>query len=74
MKKREDKKGNGPTTDQIREQFRFAPFIKLGRLALFNELQKRVIDGQSPTLLLIQKTQPHMFEDMVKNSKLEFIR
>ena len=60
---------NGPTVSEMSEQFRFLPIVKLGRLALWNCLTKKVVDLRAPTVGLIQKYSPEMFQSMLESQR-----
>lgn len=60
---------NGPTVSELSEINRWRPVIKLGRLALWNALTKKVVDLKSPTIGLIEKFDPDMFQEMIKSPR-----
>lgn len=69
-----DVQKNGPSVSMMRSQFVRTPIIRLGRLALWNHLNKKVVDLKAPTVGLIEKYDPAMFEDVVNSPMPEYIR
>ena len=65
---------NGPTVEELREGFRWSGMVKLGRLALWNCLTKKVVDLRAPTVGLIKTFDPDMFEELVNSPRPVFIR
>lgn len=41
--------------------------FKLGTVCLWNLLTKRVVDGADPTLGLLKRTAPALFEDLIQS-------
>lgn len=60
---------NGPTVDELGEGFRHTAIVKLGRLALFNLLSKRVVRLNTSEIGLIAKFDPDMFKSMVDSPR-----
>jgi hypothetical protein len=60
---------NGPTVSELSEQFRFARFERLGKIALWNCFTKKVVDLKGPTVGLIQKYDPEMFEKLLNSPR-----
>lgn len=60
---------NGPTVNELRAQRRFARFEKLGKIAMWNALTKKVVDLKSPTLGLMQKFAPDTFQDLISSPR-----
>lgn len=69
-----DTQKNGPSVSQMRSQFARTPIIRLGRLALWNHLNKKVVDLKAPTVNLIHKFAPEMAQDTINSPMPEYIR
>ena len=65
---------NGPSVSDLREQNRWSGIIKLGRLALWNALNKKVVDLKAPTLGLIQTYEPELFTKTVNSPLPVFLK
>jgi hypothetical protein len=65
---------NDPTVNELRERFRYESIIKLGRLALWNCLTKKVVDLKAPTIGLIEKYSPEMFQKTINSPLPVFLR
>lgn len=61
-----------PTRDEMGDTFRYTPIVKLGRLAMWNSLTKRVIDLRSPTLGFLKNADPDTFETLINSPKPVF--
>jgi hypothetical protein len=64
---------NGFSVSQMRDQFARTPIVKLGRMALWNCLTKKVVDLKAPTVGLIAQFQPDVFKDMVNSPLPKFL-
>jgi hypothetical protein len=60
---------NGPSVSELSEINRFTPIVKLGRVALWNCFTRKVVDLKAPTIGLIQKYQPEMFQEMLTSPR-----
>ena len=61
-----------PTVTELREDFRHTPIVKLARLALWNLFSRGIVDARSPTLGVIKKSVPEIWEDVINSPRPVF--